>query len=252
MRLCISFLCAELTCFAGFVYSNILPSLGSPASTTITAMTKDSAGNVYVIGSTTNEAFPVTPGVVQPKFAGGLCQSNPPTFPPNFFPCPDAFVIKLDPQGRIVFSTFLGGSGSDQATSIGVDGAGNIYIAGIATSSNFPRSAGSLFGGPGPTFLAKLNPTGTALLYTAFIPGTGDLPLRTPFGFSRVASSSIAMAVYQAGNAYFATHATSGFPVTRNPLQTSGPIAVGKLDPTGSTLLYATYLGGSGPDTVSG
>jgi uncharacterized protein (TIGR03437 family) len=252
MRLCISFLCVELTCFAnGFIYSNILPSLGSPTSTTITAMTTDSVGNVYITGSTMDEAFPVTPGVFQPKFGGGLCQSNPPTFPPNFFPCPDAFVIKLDAQGQVAFATYLGSSGSDGATSIGVDGAGNIYIAGGTTSVNFPVSAGARFAGPSATFLVKLNPTGTALLYTAFIPGTGDLPLQTPFGFSSVASSSIAMAVDQAGNAYFATRGTSGFPVTRNPLQASGPVAVGKLDPTGSTLLYATYLGGSGPDSVS-
>src|SRR5260370_8394110 len=63
---------------------------------------------------------------------------------------------------------------------------------------------------------------------------------------------TIAMAVDQAGNAYFAGHGTSGFPVTQNHLQSSGPIVAGKLDPTGSTLLYGTYLGGTGLDSVSG
>jgi uncharacterized protein (TIGR03437 family) len=253
MRLCISFLCAEMACLAaGFSYSNILPSLGSPSSTTITAMTTDSAGNVYVTGYTMNEAFPVTPGVVQPKFAGGICLLSP-SIPPNFTICPDAFVIKLDAGGQVTFATFLGGSGWDQATSIGVDGAGNIYIAGTTTSFNFPRFTGTRFGGPSATFIAKLNPTGTALLYTASIPGTGDLPFQMPGGPNiPVSSVNIAMTVDMAGNAYFASHGTPGFPATQNRLQASGPIAVGKLDPTGSTLLYATYFGGSGSDSVSG
>src|ERR1700676_3215334 len=122
MRLCISFFCAELACLAGgFSYSNILPSLGSPSSTTITAMTTDSAGSVYITGYTVNDAFPVTPGVVQQKFAGGICLLSP-SIPLNFTICPDAFVIKLDAGGQVAFATYLGGSGWDQATSIGVDG----------------------------------------------------------------------------------------------------------------------------------
>lgn len=214
-------------------------------------MTTDASGNVYVAGFTGNDAFPVTQGVVQPTFGGGLCILLPVSIPLNFTICPDAFVVKLDAQGKVAFATYLGGSGWDEATSIGVDGAGNIYIAGSTSSSNFPRSAGARFAGPGVTFLAKLNSTGTALFYTALMPGTGDLS-QLLGGFSSVASSNVAMAVDQAGNAYFAGHGTAGFPVTRNPLQASGPIAVGKLDPTGSTLLYGTYLGGTGSDSVSG
>jgi uncharacterized protein (TIGR03437 family) len=215
-------------------------------------MTTDPAGNVYVTGYTMNEAFPVTPGVVQPKFAGGICILSP-SIPLNFTICPDAFVVKVDARGQLAFATYLGGSGWDAATSIGVDGVGNIYIAGNTTSFNFPRSAGARFGGPGPTFIAKLNPTGTTLLYTASIPGTGDLPFQMPGGLSvPVSSVNIAMTVDPLGNTYFASHGTPGFPLTHNPLQTAGPIAVGKLDSTGSTLLYATYLGGSGTDSVTG
>jgi uncharacterized protein (TIGR03437 family) len=235
----------------GPVYSHILPSLGAPNSTTITAMTTDSAGNVYAAGFTMNDAFPVTKGVVQPKFGSGLCILLPSSIPLNFTICPDAFVMKLDAQGKVAFATYLGGSGWDEATSIDVDGAGNIYIAGSTSSSNFPRSPGARFAGPGTTFLAKLNPTGTALLYTALIPGTGDLS-QMRSGFSNVAASNVAMAVDQAGNAYFASYGAPGFPVTQHPSQASGPIAVGKLDPTGSTLLYSTYLGGTGSDSVSG
>jgi len=171
----LTFLSLSAQAATGLVYSHILPPLGVH----ITAMTTDSAGNVYVTGSTQYSLFPATPGVVQTKFAGGDC-SYPvlPGQPPQGFTCPDAFVIKLDAQGNVVFATLLGGAGFDEATSIALDGAGNIYIAGITTSFNFPQAAGMRFAGRGPTFLAKLNPTGTALLYTALIQGTGDLPFQ--------------------------------------------------------------------------
>src|ERR1700694_2328296 len=130
----------------GLVYSHVLPSLGAH----ITAMTTDSAGNVYITGATQVFAFPATPGVVQPKFVGGDCSyAVLPGQPPQGFVCPDAFVIKLDAQGNIAFATYLGGSGYDEATSIGVDGAGNIYVAGITTSFNFPQATGMRFGGRG-------------------------------------------------------------------------------------------------------
>src|SRR6266404_487981 len=120
----------------GLVYSHILPSLGGR----ITAVITDSAGNVYITGSTQNPSFAATPGVVQTKFVGGDCSERVfPGQPPQGFTCPDAFVIKLDAQGNTVFATLLGGGGFDEATSIGLDGAGNIYIAGITTSHNFPQ-----------------------------------------------------------------------------------------------------------------
>jgi hypothetical protein len=239
---------------SGLVYSHILPSFGNQASTTIAAMTADAAGNVYITGSTQDSVLPVTSGVVQPNFAGGACTfGNPPTQPPQFFTCPDAFVVKLDSQGKIVLATYLGGTGFDQATSIGVDAAGNIYVAGVTGSSNFPKAAQTGFSTGGPTFLAKLNATATTLLYTAFIPGTGGTPFQMPGGSNVPLSSvNIALAVDQTGNAYFASSGSPGFPVTPNPLQTAGPIAIGKLDPTGSSLIYGTDLGGSGLESAAG
>ena len=236
---------------AALDYSTILPALGY--GTTIASMTADANGNVYLTGATSNPGFPATPGSLQPKFGDGLCTygGGGPFSPPVYFSCTDAFVIKLDANGNLVFATFLGGSGQDRATSIGVDGAGNIYVAGISGSWNFPRAPGSAFSGYGPAFVVKLDPTGSTLLYSAFLPGTGTQPFIAPFQ-SNVPSSmaNIVMAVDENGNAWFAANATPGFPVTADALRASGPIVMGELDPTGSQLLYGTYLGGSGYDSV--
>jgi hypothetical protein len=235
------FLSAFLSCVAclaqdGLDYSRILPFQGNQYASEVTAMTTDSTGNIYLTGWTNEANIPVTPGVVQPRFNGGVCTNGP----TSEVPCPVPFLIKLDGQSHVVFATYLGGY---QPTSISLDAAGNIYIAGISTG--IETIPGSKFTG-GATFIYKLNPSGTTFLYTAAIPGTGPLPFNMPGG-SNVppAGVSISMAVDSAGNAYFVAEGSSGFPVTSNPIQSSGPMVVGKLGPTGQTLLYATYFGGS-------
>lgn len=226
------------------MYSRIFPSLGSVNDTAITAMTSDSAGNIYLTGWTEEPSLPVTPGVVQPKFGGGGCTNGPNTTP---FTCPEPFVVKLDANSKIVFATYLMSGGYEQATSIGLDAAGNIYVAGITTG--FPTLPGSKYSG-GATFIAKLNPSGTALLYTASIPGTGPLPLAMPNGPNTPSAGAVMqMVVDAAGNAYFTANGSSGFPVSANSIATKGGIVLGKLDPTGQNLIYATYLGGSGEDS---
>jgi hypothetical protein len=241
---------------AGLVYSTILSPLGG-SDASVTAMAVDAAGNVYLTGVTSDAAFPSTPGVIQPQFGGGVCTYGilgpGPLVPQQYFTCTDAFVMKLDSSGSVVFATFLGGSGEDRATSISVDGAGNIYVAGISGSANFPRVPGSAFEGPGPAFVVKLDASGTTLLYSAFLPGTGDLPFLAPFQ-SNVPSPSlkIVMATDAEGNAWFAANASSGFPVTSGALASSGPMVVGKLDPSGSRITYGTYFGGTGFNSVGG
>jgi uncharacterized protein (TIGR03437 family) len=213
-------------------------------------MTADKEGNIYLTGWTEEPGLPVTPGVVQPRFGGGSCTygsvgGGTPTPPPTFT-CPDAFLIKLDTHGKVVFATYLGGY---QTTSIGLDATGNIYVAGITTG--FATIPGSKFTG-GATFIVKLNPTATQFLYTASIPGTGALPFNMPNGPNVPAGVMMSMAVDSAGNAYFTATGTTGFPVTANAIETKGGIVAGKLDPTGKNLVYATYLGGSGNDTPGG
>jgi uncharacterized repeat protein (TIGR01451 family) len=135
-------------------------------------------------------------------------------------------------------STFLGGAGGDAGSSVGLDGDGNVYVAGI--SEDFPGAGTQAGGGDG--FVAKIDPTGTTLLYATYFGGS-DLDSITD------------LAVDADGNAYLTgfTYSTDLPGVTGSSLQSSnaggpGDAFVAKIDPTGTAIVYATYLGGTGID----
>ncbi len=213
----------------------------------VTAMAVDAAGNLYLTGSTNSTAFPTTPGVVQPSFGGGSCFALGP-IGSSTFPCYDAFVVKLDRKGKAIYATYLGGKGHDIGSAIAVDLAGNAYIAG-STGTNippnsFPTTPGAAFTTPNQGnvdgFVAKLTPSGTALVYSTLLPGAG-------WGGGGIA-------VDQSGAVYVAATANPGaggtFPTTAGAFQTlssgRGTEAVAaKLNAAGSALIYGTYLGGS-------
>jgi hypothetical protein len=160
------------------------------------------------------------------------------------------------------YATYLGAApGSDANPDIAVDGAGNAYVSGITSSLNFPVTPGSFDTtfNASPTglnldvFVAKINPTGTALLYATYLGGTGS------------EGSTPQIAVDRAGQAYVAGDTRSAdFPVTAGAFQTaahhsptclppsncSSDLFVTKLDATGGTLFYSTYLGGSSADLL--
>jgi uncharacterized protein (TIGR03437 family) len=193
----------------------------------------DTEGNAYVTGLTESSDFPVTPGAIQPRLGGeGI----------------DAFALKLRRDGRaLLYSTYLGGSRSDWGESIAVDGAGHIFVAGSTNSTDFPVTPGAFqkacvplggLAGCSSGFVAKLNPRGSALVYSTFFDGLY-------FGGA---------AVDAGGNAYVTGHTIrTDFPTTPGAFQTTArqsshwPIkAVAlKLSPDGSRLVYSTYLGGS-------
>jgi hypothetical protein len=199
----------------------------------------DITGNAYVTGFTMSTDFPTTAGVVQPAFGGG----------PEF--ARDAFVTKLNPTGSgLVYSTYLGGgggNGEDDAFGIAVDTAGNAYVTGLTTSTDFPTTPGAfqttLRGGL-DVFVTKLNPTGSGLVYSTYLGGSeGELGL--------------AIAVDTLGNAYVTGDTLSfDFPTTPGAFQTtfSGVFDafVTKLNPTGTGVVYSTYLGGSDGDVGVG
>ena len=204
----------------------------------------DGGGNTYVTGYATNN-FPVTPDAFQTTCCG-------------------AFVTKFNPTGSaLVYSTYLGGSGGDSGQGIAVDSAGNSYVTGYTTSANFPVTPGAFqttCGNPsscGNTFVTKLNPTGSALVYSTYLGGSGVLAYES-------ANSGFGIAVDSAGNAYVTgrTYSTN-FPTTQGAFQETcggnnyqcthlGDAFVTKFNPTGSALVYSTYLGGKYQDAGQG
>ncbi|MGI8992548.1 MAG: SBBP repeat-containing protein [Bryobacteraceae bacterium] len=183
----------------------------------------DRAGNAYVTGWTASTNFPVT-GPFQAKLAGGR----------------DAFVAKLNPTGNtLLYSTYLGGSDYDSGNAIAVDAAGSAYVTGDTSSLNFPVLGAfqAAKGGQQDAFVAKLNPAGNALSYGTYLGRTSD-------------DHGAGIAVDSLGNAYITGGTFSkNFPVA-NPVQgaTGGnqDAFVTKLGPSGKSLVYSTYLGGSG------
>jgi len=157
----------------------------------------DSTGRAYVTGSTTSTGFPVTPGAV--KITGGGTTV-------------DAFVTKLDADGsQAVYSTYLGGLGSDAGLDISVDSLGNAYCAGSTYGSGFPVASPiqAASGGFYDAFLAKLNGAGSALVFSSYLGGSGNDKAR-------------GVALDSAGNAWMTGETfSSDFPTTTGAFQPS-------------------------------
>jgi hypothetical protein len=151
--------------------------------------------------------------------------------------------LVIDPE--ISFSTYFGGSGFDGANAIAVDAAGNIYIAGWTESPDLPTAAPGqpANGGGADAFVAKLDPTGTHLVFCTYLGGTAE-------------DRALGITLDAAGNVYIAGWTNSAdFPVTPWSLQTTSgggrDAFAAKLDAAGS-LMYNTYLGGNGQDSGTG
>ena len=213
---------------SALVYSTYLGGNGleNPAGVAV-----DADGNAYVSGYTDSTNFPTTAGAFQPLFAGGIW---------------DAFVAKLDPTGSaLVYSTYLGGDSRDFLAGFSVDADGNVYVTGQTFSTNFPITAGAFQttfgGGEFDAFVTKLNPTGSALVYSTFLGGSAD-------------DLGRGIAVDAAGNAYVSGATNSiNFPTIAGAFQTTYgggefDAFVTKLNPTGSALVYSTFIGGSEQD----
>ncbi len=205
-------------------YSTFLGGTGSDQGNSIAV---DSGGNVYLAGLTTSTDFPATGGGFQTTSAGDR----------------DAFVAKFDSSGSLVYATYLGGSGFDQANGIAIDASGNAYVAGLTASANFP-TLGALqptAGGGDDAFVTKLNPTGSALVYSTYLGGADDEEAR---GIAIDGSDS----AYVAGDTL-----STNFPVLNavQPLLVDDDAFVAKLNAAGSALVFSTYLGGLGIDEAS-
>jgi uncharacterized protein (TIGR03437 family) len=239
--------------------------LGGARDEAGTAIAIDAAGNAFVTGFTISQNFPVTPGAYQTALAGlGQQLGKPYCGGAPWFNTGDAFVTKLNPAGsQLVFSTYLGGGADEFATTLALDGTGNVYVAGYTLSRDFPTTTGALqtthkgsetqarFWTTGDGFVTKLSSTGASLLYSTYLGGTGD--------------DSIVAIFPAADGTLWITGATTSrdFPLTSNALQKIyagydvlpflieqliGDAFVAHLNGTGTALLYSTYLGGGQND----
>ena len=217
---------------AALEYSTFLGGSGSDIAYGIAI---DSAGNAYITGQTDSANFPTTAGAYATSSCGGST---------------DAFVTKLNPSGTaLVYSTYLGGKGTNQAKGIVLDTDGNAYITGYTYSSNFPTTPGAYAtnscGGVNDIFITKLNPAGSALVYSTYLGGAKD-------------DQAYAIALDTAGNTYITGNTNSAnFPITAGAFAISSAGGtndsfVTKLNPAGSALVYSTYLGGSKTDYAMG
>jgi hypothetical protein len=190
----------------------------------------DGSGNTYLTGETASINFP-TADPYQPNNNGAT----------------DSFVAKLDATGStVLYATYLGGSGRDVGTGIGLDSNGNVYVAGFTASTDFPRAnalQSNYAGGRDDAFFAKLNPTGSSLLYSTYLGGSGyDEVFDTV-----VDGQGTTYAVGETGSFNFPT----ANPYQLN-LQGWADAFIIKLTASGSSLLYSTYFGGSDGDGAYG
>ena len=213
-------------------YSSYLGGSGNESGATVAV---DAALNTYVSGATTSTDFPTTAGARQRTNAG----------------VQNVFVSKFDSNNVLVFSTYLGGNGTDSSVGIAVDSSFDVFVAGNTTSTNFPTSTSTAFqAGPPPSgnhvFVSRLSPDGASLPYSTYLFGSG---IDTASG----------VAADNAGNAFVtgtttSASVTAGFPATAGAFQTTllgtTQFFVSKVNTNASgaaSMAYSTYFGGGNP-----
>jgi len=211
---------------ATLVYSTYL---GGSSFEVGSGIAVDGSGGAYVTGETNSVDFPV-----ENPYDSNLSYE-------------DAFVSKLSPTGdTLVYSTYLGGSDYEEGWGIAVDVSGNAYVVGMTNSVDFPMENpyDDTYSGDNDVFVSKLSPSGNTLVYSTYLGGSGDESFVICHG---------GIVVDDSGNAYVVgTTDSYDFPVV-NPYDDTFnggfyDVFMSKLSPTGDTLVYSTYLGGSDPD----
>ena len=190
-----------------------------------TSISIDSSGNAFITGYTGSKNYPTTPGAYDTIYKGKG----------------DAFVTKLNYSGTaLIYSTFIGGTDIDYSFAIAIDGIGNAFITGKTTSSDYPTTTGAFDMSHNmydDINVTKLNSTGTALIYSTYIGGTG-----LDAGYSIALDSN--------GYAYITGFTSSNnYPTTKDAYDLkfngSEDVILTILNPAGSALAYSTFIGGT-------
>jgi len=187
----------------------------------------DPAGSAYVTGCTESADFPTTLGAYDTSH-NGLC---------------DVFVSKFSSSGSLVYSTLIGTRGMDAATAIAVDATGNVYLAGVTDSGEFPTTTGAFdttFNGGTDAFVLKLDSEGRRILYATLLGGRSD-------------DWPLAIDVDESGSVYVTGRTdSSDFPLTAvtsgGSYKGASDVFVTKLSPDGGVAEYSTLLGGAGDE----
>ncbi|MCB2182795.1 MAG: Ig-like domain-containing protein [Desulfobulbaceae bacterium] len=233
------------------VYSTYFGGVNSDFARAIAA---DDAGNVFIAGGTSpisssggTSSFPIL-NALQSTYGGFL--SWPSTY--SDFP-PDGFIAKFHydtaapSQSTLVFSTYFGGNGNDIINGLVLDGSGDIYVTGEARSTNLPGTSASpiqsSLGGGADAFIAKINAAGDTIVYSTYLGGS-NMDYGLAIDVDSAGAAYITGYIYAAAGGY-------NFPLV-NPIQDalSGmyDAFVTKINETGSSIVYSTFLGGSGDD----
>jgi Beta-propeller repeat len=201
--------------------------LGGSAADDASGVAVDEHGNAYIAGRTASADFPCSRGALQSSLRGSG----------------DAFVAKIDPSGRIVYSTLLGGQGFEAAWSVALDPQGNAYVAGQTQSSDFPvvHAIQATNGGEADGFVAMLDSSGQTLLFASYLGGNGwD-------GINAITLDN-SLQIYVTGRTR-----SPNFPVTPGAFQTrtggDEDAFAAKLQARGNGLVFATFIGGSGKES---
>lgn len=203
--------------------------LGGTQADTGYGIAVDGANNAWVTGTTASDNFPVS-NAFQPASAGFS----------------DVFVTKINPAGANLFSTYLGGAGTDEGRSIAIDAAGNASLTGFTQSTNFPL-AGALNAVKSEfndAFVTRMKADGSGLIYSTYLGGGGN-------------DQALGIAVDGGGGVWITGATTStNFPVV-NPFQpaissSANEVFIAHLNAAGSKLLFSTYLGGPSAEQGNG
>lgn len=206
---------------------------GGTGSDVANGVAVDNSGNIYIVGRTESADFPLSATAYDNVFGGTQ----------------EAFVGKFDATGAgLTYSTFLGGAANDAALAVAVNSVGEAFVAGYTLSTDFPfvsafDSTNAGGASAGDVFVSRVNAAGDGLVYSTFLGGTAD-------------DAGLAIALDSLDDAFVTGYTLSGaFPVTQafdTSFNGSLDVFLTKLYSSGDSLVYSTYLGGTGNDLGAG